>query len=110
MAGERIEQTEVTRPLEIRLGIKGPRLFLEPQPAPLPESMPAVEKVPSGSGTIVRRYVEHYFNRPANESAGEHTRYVRRAFAKVRTQQKRTYSWIIATLLLLASCAGGYAW
>ena len=110
LAGERVEQTEVTRPLEIRLGVKGPRLYFEPQPTPLPESPPAGEKVPSGSGTIVRRYVEHYFNRPGNESAGEHTRYVRRAFAKVRTQQKRTYSGIIATLLLLAACAGGYAW
>ncbi len=110
LAGERVEQTEVTRPLEIRLGVKGPRLYFEPQPTPLPESPPAGEKVPSGSGTIVRRYVEHYFNRPGNECAGEHTRYVRRAFAKVRTQQKRTYSGIIATLLLLAACAGGYAW
>ena len=110
VAGERVEQAEVTQPLEIRLGIKGPRLFFEAQEALVPELPSAAEKVPSGSGTIVRRYVEHYFNRPANESAGEHTRYVRRAFAKVRTQQKRTYSWIIATLLLLAACAGGYAW
>jgi hypothetical protein len=59
----------------------------------------------------LRQYIEHYFNKSTNDAAaGEHTMYVRRAFAAVQTQQKRTYGWIIAALLLVAVCAGGYAW
>src|SRR5215470_747943 len=64
----------------------------------------------AGSGTVLRKYVDHYFNDAASNSpAGEHTRYVRRAFAAVQKKQKRNYRLIISMMLLLAFGAGAYA-
>jgi membrane-bound lytic murein transglycosylase D len=110
LAGQRVERTAISRPMEIRLGIEGPQISFEPELLP-PPGMLSTDKIKAvGSGTILRQYVEHYFSKSANHApAGEHTAYVRRAFAKVQTQQKRTYAWIIAALLLVAVGAGGYA-
>jgi soluble lytic murein transglycosylase-like protein len=108
--GQRMDRTPITRPMVIRLGIEGPELSFEPESVPAPEILPADKMKSAGSGTILRQYVDHYFSKSANNApAGEHTVYVRRAFAKVQTQQKRVYGWIIAALLLVAVCAGGYA-
>ena len=109
--GQRVERIPVTRAMAIRLGIEGPELFFEPELASAPEMLPADKMKSPGSGTILRQYVDHYFSKSTNTAAaGEHTKYVRRAFAKVQTQQKRTYGWIIAALLLAAVGTGGYAW
>ena len=67
-------------------------------------------KPPIGSETMVARYVDHYFGKPANDSpAGEHTMYVRKAFQQVQTKQKRKYGKIIAILALAVVSAGAYA-
>ncbi|MBZ5653783.1 MAG: FHA domain-containing protein [Acidobacteriia bacterium] len=109
--GRRVDRAPIARPTVIRLGIEGPELSFEPESVPAPEMLPADKMKSPGSGTILRQYVDHYFSKSANDAAaGEHTKYVRRAFAKVQTQQKRTYGWIIAALLLVAVGAGGYAW
>jgi peptidoglycan lytic transglycosylase D len=123
--GHRVERVAITPHATVRLGIEGPELFFEssapPQSATYsdlgkadaqskfsPGSVPR-ERARVGSGTILRQYVQHYF-KPANGAAvGEHTMYVRRAFAKVQSEQKRTYSWIIVALILAAICVGGYA-
>lgn len=128
LEGRRKEHVSITRPMTIRLGIEGPELFFEPQPqtqpAPSPPSVttdtpqagfPSSAQDPlgagksAGSGTILRQYVEHYFKSSNDAPAGEHTLYVRRAFAAVQMQQKRRYGQIIAVALLLALGAGGYA-
>ena len=129
--GRRVERVPITQPMTIRLGIEGPELFFEPQAQtqsaqqsqPVRSDFPRAEvpsatgqaslsgdKAAPGSGTILRQYVDHYFSKTANNAAaGEHTAYVRRAFAQVQTQQKRRYGQIIATVVLLALCAAGYA-
>lgn len=127
--GRRVERSVLTRPTTIRLGIEGPELFFEPQMqsgghaasagagVPQPEfssksgEAPFLnKKVSTGSGTVVRRYVEHYFRKSTEDaSAGEHTLYVRRAFAKVQSQQKRRYRQVIAAIVLLALAVGSYA-
>jgi membrane-bound lytic murein transglycosylase D len=102
--GKRVETVPVSHAVTIRLGIEGPELSLEVQPAP------AQEKHPTGSQTMVARYVEHYFDNSANDhSVGEHTMYVRKAFAKVQTEQKRKYGQIIAFLVVAAIGVGAYA-
>ena len=56
------------------------------------------------------RYVDHYFGKSATgEPAGQHTLYVRQAFAQVQTKQKRRYGKVIAVLVLAMVVAGGYA-
>jgi pSer/pThr/pTyr-binding forkhead associated (FHA) protein len=129
--GSRVERSVLSRPTTIRLGIEGPELFFKPrgQTQPAPRSEPAEpdllrseipsatgkvgltnKKAFSDSGAIPRKYVEHYFGKSANNTtAGEHTMYVRRAFAKVQSQQRRTHGSIIAVLIFAAMCAGGHA-
>jgi membrane-bound lytic murein transglycosylase D len=127
--GRRVEQAAITRPLSIRLGVEGPEVFFEPQAQAQPAPPPVIANLGSaefasgaqdrprtgkkkdpGSGTMLRHYVDHYFSKSAtNAAAGEHTLYVRRAFAKVQKQQKRRYGQIIAIVVLLALGAGGYA-
>jgi peptidoglycan lytic transglycosylase D len=106
----RVDRTPITRPTLIRLGIEGPQISLEPELFSPAGILPANKMKSAGSGTILRQYVDHYFSKSAdNAPAGEHTVNVRRAFAKVQMQQKRTFGWIIAALLLVAVGAGGYA-
>lgn len=125
--GRRIEQAAITTPLAIRLGIEGPELLFEPQHQttesppvkniknaglqPKGPNLPYSAPVPDpGSGTILRHYVDHYFGKStSNSPAGEHTMYVRRAFAAVQMQQKRQYGQVIALVVLIALGATGYA-
>jgi membrane-bound lytic murein transglycosylase D len=104
IGGQRIERAPVGQETVIRLGIYGTEVSLEVEAAP-PENKP-----PTGSETMVARYVEHYFGKSANQNtAGEHTMYVRKAFAQVQTKQKRKYGKIIAVLVLAALTVGAYA-
>jgi len=118
--GRRVEQAVITGPLTIRLGVEGPEIFFDPatediggEKAAEPELPAAISRGAArdpGSGTMLRKYVDHYFRDAANAApAGEHTMYVRRAFAAVQRKQKRNYGVIIAVVLLLAFGAGGYA-
>ena len=104
--GVRVEAALLLSRLAIRLGVEGPILIFElPTPA-------------AGEETIVARYVDRYFREPnAGEPLGEHTQFVRRAFAKVQTSQKRVQarrniaSYTAIALLLLAIVGiSRYAW
>src|SRR5215831_14832830 len=127
--GDRVKQAFIAEPVTIRFGVEGPEIRFEPQDQAQPEpepvgrdisscrSAPVVQedfpncKTPSPtSGTVLRKYVDHYFSDSASSAlAGEHTMYVRRAFAAVQKKQKRNYALIIALMLLLAISAGSYA-
>lgn len=121
LAGQRVEHALITGPTTIRLGVEGPEIVFtpetaadvkEPPSAPqLRAAAPRVSAPDPGSGTVLRKYVDHYFNDTANSPpAGEHTMYVRRAFAAVQKKQKRNYGAIIVVALLVALSAGGYAY
>jgi pSer/pThr/pTyr-binding forkhead associated (FHA) protein len=100
---QRIQAVPVVQAVTIRLGIAGPEVSLEPQPA-------AEQQAPLGSDTVVARYVEHYFGESrAGETLGDHTRMVRRAFVRVQSKQRRKYGGIMAVLALAILAAGGYA-
>lgn len=102
IGGQRIERAPVGQATVIRLGIYGTEVSLEVEAAE--------HKPPIGGETMVAHYVEHYFGKPANDNpVGEHTMYVRKAFAQVQTKQKRKYGKIIAVLVLAVLSAGAYA-
>ena len=105
VGGKRVERVPVGQATVIRLGIYGTEVALEVEAAP-----PVENKPPIGSETMVARYVDHYFGKPANDQpVGEHTMYVRQAFQHVQTKQKRKYGKIIAGLALVAFSVGAYA-
>jgi len=103
--GQRVDRTPVTQATIIRLGIQGPEVLLQVEPT----AAEGMRQLPSGSGTTVARYMEHYFgNKNDNTSVGQHTMYIRRAFERVQTRQKRTYGWMIGTLAVCVVIAAGY--
>lgn len=103
--GRRVSELAFTTPVAVRFGEEGPELSLEPSP---PERAPAPES--PGEDTVIAQYADRYF-RPgaAKEPAGEHTQYVRRAFAKVQTRQRRKYVGALAAVALVALVAALYA-
>ena len=104
--GRRVEHALINGPTKVRLGIEGPEISLDPESGASEKAIPD-----AGSGTVLRKYVDHYFNDAANSApAGEHTMYVRRAFAAVQKKQKRHYGAIVAVVLLVALGSGGYAY
>src|SRR5579871_5207676 len=118
--GQRVKEVLISGPLRVRLGVEGPEIAFDPAtddlvrkkpPSPdVPAASPSVAARDPGSGTVLRKYVDHYFSDAANSApAGEHTMYVRRAFAAVQKKQKRNYGLVVTLMLLLAVGAGSYA-
>jgi len=101
--GHRFDHLPLNGTTTIRLGIRGPEVsFKVEQPAP--------EDASADSEAVVAHLVKHYFGESAaNEPVGQHTMYVRKAFAQVQTKQKRKYGSIVAALLLCVIVAGTYA-
>lgn len=113
--GDRVDNILVISTDTLRLGEKGPEVsfrVVEEASQPGEESPGSEVVIPSRDENpedeIVARYAERYFREPNIEEAiGEHTMYVRRAFAKVQnqqkevqTKQKRLFLGIITALLL----------
>ena len=105
--GERVEVFAIEDTLEARLGVEGPILwfYVEQPPPPPVAAAPAV-----GENTMVLQYIDRYFGKDKPDSAaGEHTMYVRRAFAQVQAKQKKSYRKLIAGLALLILAIAGFA-
>lgn len=98
----RIESAQISGVVSAKLGINGPEIRFEVEEKPL-------EKTGVGSETTLKRYVDHYFRNEPSESIGEHTMYVRKAFAHVQTKQKRRYGYVLALMSLCAVAVGLYA-
>ncbi len=102
IADYRIDTAPITEAATVRLGAQGPEVFLEVE-----QSQPSTIADTPGDSTIVARYIAHYFDKPAEtEAPGEHTMYVRRAFAQVKAKEKRKYGSVMAILALLIVGAG----
>lgn len=112
LTGQRVSSVQITGPITIKLGIEGPEVgfdLIQPYPVPAP-APPASDKLPLDNEAVVAHYIEHYFGTAAaQEPVGEHTMYVRQAFAHVQTKQKRKYGYLFAAVLLCAILAGAYA-
>lgn len=105
--GKRVTSAPLQAGTVIRLGIDGPQLRFQ---LPAPESVPA-QAPPAGEDTIVSRYAERYFGGAdlRDRAAGDHTMYIRRAFQKVQSRQRRYYVALLSTVLCAAGLTLGYA-
>jgi hypothetical protein len=105
--GQRTEKVPLTGTTRIRLGIYGPSLLLAveiPAPPEPPAAKPPVAETPSLS-----HYKEHYFGNIPDETIGEHTMMVRRAYAEVKKKQRWTYISIISFIVILLIMTGAVA-
>jgi pSer/pThr/pTyr-binding forkhead associated (FHA) protein len=102
---QRFKVISVPQSVSIRLGIRGPLVTLSVvTPSP-------IESNPAGDETLLARYVDRYFGKTrANQPVGQHTMFVRQAFAKVQKKQKRYFAAIVFALLMCLAAAGIYAW
>ena len=95
----------VVENISIRLGIQGPKVTLT---AMAPVSQPAGAP---GSETVLARYMDRYFGKTrADEPVGQHTMFMRQAYAKVQKKQKRYFAAIVVVLGLCIAAAAAYAW
>jgi pSer/pThr/pTyr-binding forkhead associated (FHA) protein len=101
---QKFKRISVVEGIAVRLGVQGPVVSLELA------SEKAKPKPRAGSETIVARYIDRYFGKGSEDaSMGEHTMFVRQAFARVQTKQKRRYSVVIGILAICILGAGTYA-
>lgn len=142
--GSRVESVFVASSEVVRLGVEGPELSFRVQERPKPVAPPfqaapgVVEFLNAGTseppsqdrdrghpaastGNVqpgdMEAYVKRYFREPSEgEAVGEHTRFIRMAFAQVQTQQKKVHSrqksvllGAIAGLVLIGLLIGAYA-
>lgn len=114
--GNQVENVLIKSSETLRLGAKGPELSFtvltgtgqpsERSPRSEDRNRPHGENI---QDEIVARYAEKYFREPIEgEAVGEHTMYVRRAFAQMQHQQskehrkqKRAFQVVIAALLIV---------
>lgn len=102
----RVERVRLDGRVQLRLGRNGPTLVLS-VPAAAP---PARAGSPAARPRDVEHYARHYLGDGAeSEPAGEHTMMIRRAFAAVRSRQRRRYGLALAALAALMLGIGGYA-
>jgi pSer/pThr/pTyr-binding forkhead associated (FHA) protein len=99
--GYRFDHLPLNGTTTIRLGILGPEVSFRVELA---------QDQRADSEAVVAHLVKHYFGESAaDEPVGQHTIFVRKAFAQVQTKQRRKYGSIVAALLLCVFVAGTYA-
>jgi len=92
----------------VRLGIEGPEVKLEVE-KPLPEPPPhkTLRVKDHTADRHIDRYIDHYFGKAAaGEPAGEHTMFIRQAYAHVEKKQKKKFGVVVAGLVALILAAG----
>jgi membrane-bound lytic murein transglycosylase D len=102
--GELTPSLSITDNATVSLGNGGPKLTFSLEK---PRSRTAASP---GADTKITEYINRYFE-PAKKDAdfGAHTMFVRQAFERVQTKQKKKYGMIIAALAVLVSGVGAYA-
>jgi membrane-bound lytic murein transglycosylase D len=115
VGGRRVRAAAVDAPLRATLGLDGPALLFEPEPAARADEPPPPEAPTAraaGSETkLLAEYEERYFGPgPPDGAPGARTMMIRRAFARIQRKQRRRYLWIIAGAMLVALVAAGYAY
>src|SRR5260370_11349882 len=102
--GQLVQSLSITDNATVRLGNVGPVLTFSLEKPPVKNAESA------GTDTTIADYINRYFE-PAKKDAqfGTHTMFVRQAFAKVQTRQKKKYWVIIAALAVLVSSVRAYA-
>ena len=103
VGGQRVQKVPLGEGLGVRLGEKGPQVALR-------VVQPVVAPVPVAATKVITKGAEHYFGKgDGSTPAGEHTMFIRAAFAEVQKKQKRQYGWVIAALAGVMVLLGGVA-
>ena len=104
LADHRVERAPITERMVIRLGISGPEVTLE-----IVNSQKNATQ-PLSNQEKTSQYIQHYFGAGASDDgAGEHTMYVRKAYAQVHAKQKRRFGNILGILAIILLGLGAYA-
>ena len=104
LRGERVPSVPIVGLTTVRLGIEGPELKFEVE-KPLPAAPPL--KTVLTKDKDLAHYINHYFSKTTpDQPAGEHTMFIRQAFAHVEKKQKRKFGVVIFALLALILVAG----
>ena len=99
---KRVDKVLLTNNTRINLGQFGPVLSFSIE-APIEKQKTIVVK------RSLDQYTDRYFGDPNEDTIGEHTMMVRRAFKKIQKKQKKKYGVIIAVFVSLFLMAGTYA-
>ncbi|HLI75411.1 MAG TPA: FHA domain-containing protein [Acidobacteriaceae bacterium] len=103
--GRRETLVRLTGTTAVRLGADGPELIFAVGAEPARDLRRA-----AGEDTLIAHYAQRYFGGEQHDQpAGEHTIYVRRAFARVQRRQHRRYAGVIVVLVAVAACMATYA-
>jgi membrane-bound lytic murein transglycosylase D len=102
--GARVSSAPIDGLTVVRLGIEGPEVKFEVE-KPLAEA-PAARTLRTKEAALTP-YIDHYFSKPdAAQPAGEHTMFIRQAFAHVETKRKKKFGVVIGALLAVGLAAG----
>lgn len=102
--GDRVPSVAIASLTIVRLGIQGPELKIEVE-KPMPEA--TAPKTLRTKDAALAHYIDHYFAKPdAHQPAGEHTMFIRQAFAHVETKRKKKFGAIVGALVAIILSAG----
>ena len=99
---ERFERVSVKSSTTVTLGVHGPTVILEVLPTR------GKDKPVVATDTILAGYADHYFGKASGEETfGERTLFIRRAFAQVQKKQRAKYLAIMVVLVACITSAAG---
>ena len=113
VGGERVGEVNLDGRTPVRFGVRGPEVVFSAVPVPVVAApVPAPQQVFSHSlPQTAKKDASHYFGPLAEgETAGEHTMFIRSAFAQVQRKQKRKYGSTIVLLTLLMAGLGFFGY
>jgi len=109
LRGQRVPMVPIDGPTTVRLGIEGPELKFEVEKI---QPEPAVsQKTLRTKDPALAHYISHYFSQSdTDQPAGEHTMFIRQAFAHVETRRKKKFGAVVAALIVIILAAGLFAY
>ena len=112
--GERVDRTPLANGSVVRLGVHGLDLnFYLQAAAPVPAPVVVPPTAPFANGRTApeptKPNVDRYFGKlQEGDTAGEHTMFIRSAFAQVQSKQKRKFGGVIVSLCILMVALAGF--
>ena len=106
--GERVESAPIGEGVTVTLSADGPILQIAPDEEAVAAPAGRAEPTTEDSG-VLDAYAQRYFGDDSDENVGGRTLMIRKAFQKVRDQQRRRHRWTMAVVALAALGAVTYA-
>ena len=108
--GDRVETAAIRDHVSVTLGVGGPTVEIGPERMAASTPEPRETAAAGGAASQPDDYAQRYFGSgDEDESVGERTLMIRKAYKQIQQQQKRRHRGVIAVVALLGLAAGGYA-